>query len=99
MALAKVMVAAAWADGNVSLDEINSLKDLLFHLPDMTAGDWAQIDIYIDFPVEEAERIRLVEDLRQALSSPAERDQAQRALQTDCPGGWRRQPGGTGGRC
>jgi uncharacterized tellurite resistance protein B-like protein len=81
MALAKVMVAAAWADGNVSLDEVNSLKDLLFQLPDMTASDWAQIDIYIDSPVEEVERIRLEEDLRQALSSPAEREQAQRALQ------------------
>ncbi len=46
----------------------------------MTAGDWAQIDIYIDSPVDEAERLRLVEDLRQALASPAERDQAQRAL-------------------
>ena len=81
MALAKVMVAAAWADGDVSLDEVNSLKDLLFHLPEMTAGDWAQIDIYIDSPVDEAERARLVEDLRQSLSSSAEREQAQRALQ------------------
>ena len=81
MALAKVMVAAAWADGDISLDEVNSLKDLLFHLPDMTAGDWAQIDIYIDSPVDEAERLRLVEDLRRSLSSPAERDHAQQALQ------------------
>jgi uncharacterized tellurite resistance protein B-like protein len=80
MALAKVMVAAAWADGNVSLDEVNSLKDILFHLPEMTANDWAQIDIYIDSPVDEAERLRLEQELRQALSSPAEREQAQRAL-------------------
>jgi uncharacterized tellurite resistance protein B-like protein len=81
MALAKVMVAAAWADGDIALDEVNSLKDLLFHLPGMTAGDWAQIDIYIDSPVDEAERARLVEDLRRSLSSPAERDRAQQALQ------------------
>jgi uncharacterized tellurite resistance protein B-like protein len=80
MALAKVMVATAWADGNISLDEVNSLKDLLFHLSDMTAADWAQIDIYIDSPVDEVERARLVEELRRALSSPAERDQARRAL-------------------
>jgi uncharacterized tellurite resistance protein B-like protein len=81
MSLAKVMVAAAWADGDISLDEVNSLKDLLFHLPDMTAGDWAQIDIYIDSPIDEAERLRLVEDLRHSLSSPADKDNAQRALQ------------------
>lgn len=81
MALAKVMVAAAWADGSISLDEINCLKDLLFQLRDMTAADWAQIDIYIDSPVDAAERARLMEDLRGALSSTAEKEKAQRALQ------------------
>lgn len=39
MALAKVMIAAAWADGSVNNDEINSLKDLLFQLPEMTDSD------------------------------------------------------------
>jgi uncharacterized tellurite resistance protein B-like protein len=81
MALAKVMVAAAWADGDVSLDEVNSLKDLLFHLPEMSASDWAQIDIYIDSPVGEAERARLVEDLRRSLSSTAQKEKAQLALE------------------
>lgn len=80
IALAKVMVAAAWADGNISIDEINSLKDLLFQLPEMTAADWAEIDIYIDSPVDDAERARLLDDLRRSLSSGAEREKAQRAL-------------------
>ena len=31
--LAKVIIAAAWADGQVSHEEVNSLKDLLFQLP------------------------------------------------------------------
>ncbi len=53
--LAKVLVASAWADGQISNDEINSLKDLTFHLPGMTAADWVQIEIYIDSPVGEAE--------------------------------------------
>lgn len=81
LALAKVMVAAAWADGQVSLDEVNSLKDLLFHLPEMSASDWAQIDIYIDSPVGEAERARLVEELRRSLSSPSQKEKAQLALE------------------
>ena len=39
-------------------------------------------DRYLHYlPVEEVQRLRLEEDLRQALSSPAEREQAQRALQ------------------
>jgi uncharacterized tellurite resistance protein B-like protein len=80
MALGKVMIAAAWADGNVSREEINSLKDLLFQLPDMTASDWAELEIYVEAPVGEAERARLVEDLRANLSNPADKAQALAAM-------------------
>jgi uncharacterized tellurite resistance protein B-like protein len=76
MALAKVLIAAAWVDGKVSNDELNSLKDLLFQMPGMQAGDWAQLDIYLDAPVGEAERARLVEELKEALSSSADREEA-----------------------
>lgn len=69
MTLSKVMVAAAWADGAVAREEINALKDLLFQLPELTAEQWAQLDIYIETPVTEAERTRLVEDLRNAIWS------------------------------
>jgi uncharacterized tellurite resistance protein B-like protein len=80
MSLAKVMVAAAWADGAITNEEVNCLKDLLYHLHGMTAGDWAEIDIYVESPVEEAERERLVEELRTSLSSPAEKEEALQAL-------------------
>jgi len=59
LSLAKVMIAAAWADGVISNEEINCLKDLLFHMKGMTAQDWAVIDIYVESPVEAAERQRL----------------------------------------
>ena len=80
ISLAKVMVAAAWADGEITNDELNSLKDLLFHMKGMTAKDWAEIDIYLDSPVEEAERQRLVDELQALLASPAERDLAIQTL-------------------
>ncbi|MGD9093694.1 MAG: TerB family tellurite resistance protein [Anaerolineales bacterium] len=80
MALAKVMIAAAWVDGEVTAEEINSFKDLLFQLPDMTASDWAELEIYIDAPVGEAERDRLVEELRAAISNPSDKAQAMAAL-------------------
>ena len=78
--LAKVMVAAAWADGAITLDEINSLKDLLFHLPGMTAGDWAEIEIYVDSPVDPAERQRLLSDLQADLRSSTDKTLALQAL-------------------
>lgn len=76
MAIAKVMIAAAWADGSITNEEINILKDILFQLPEMTASDWAELDIYIETPVGEAERLRLVSDLASSLSSSSDKAMA-----------------------
>lgn len=81
MALAKVMIAAAWTDGTITNEEINSLKDLLFHLPGMTARDWAELEIYIETPVDPGERARLVTDLQAALANRSDRELAYAALE------------------
>jgi uncharacterized tellurite resistance protein B-like protein len=80
LTLGKVIVAAAWADGEISHDEVNSLKDLLFHLPDMTGREWASLEMYIDSPIGEAERVRLVQQLIDQLRSSSDRELAIRAL-------------------
>ena len=79
-ALAKVLIATAWADGSVAREEINNLKDLLFQLPKMTASDWAELDIYIDSPVGDAERARLVAELENALETPEDKNLALSAI-------------------
>jgi hypothetical protein len=69
LALAKVIIAAAWADGQVTLEETNSLKDLLFRLPRssrkhgrrISAREWAALEIYMESPIDGTERDRLVE--------------------------------------
>ena len=80
MTLAKVLIAAAWADGEPTHDEINSMKDLLFFLPQLSARQWASLAIYIEAPVGESERARLVEDLRDAIRSERDRELALRTL-------------------
>jgi hypothetical protein len=72
--LAKVIIATAWADGDVSHDELNSLKDLLFRIPGLNATEWAELDMYIDAPVGAAERERLIADLVDRVRSPADRE-------------------------
>lgn len=67
MTLGKVIVATAWADGEITNEEVNSLKDLMFMLPGMTALEWAELEIYIETPVSDAERARLIEDLRRQI--------------------------------
>ncbi len=86
MALAKVIIAAAWADGELVLDEINDLKRLLAELGQtsgnlaLTAEEWAELEIYLHSPVEAAERARLIADLRDLIVTPSDRQIAINAI-------------------
>lgn len=88
MTLAKVIIAAAWADGQISNEEINSLKDLIFHLRQsgfddvnqLSAQEWARLEMYIETPVDEEERARLVVDLQNALQSEQQKEMARQTL-------------------
>ena len=81
LTLAKVLIAAAWADGELTHEEINSMKDLLFHLPQLTSRQWASLQMYIEAPVGDAERERLVEELKLAIRTSRDRELAQLALE------------------
>lgn len=83
--LAKVLIASAWADGEISNEEKNCLKDIIFHLSDagepLSARDWTMLELYMDSPVEAAERARLVADLQAAIRSSDQRAYVLEALQ------------------
>jgi uncharacterized tellurite resistance protein B-like protein len=69
--LARVLAAAGWADQILTTDEIENLKDLLFKfqqsVPDPRED--AMFQMYIESPVDAAERERLVEELRETVWS------------------------------
>lgn len=81
MTLAKVLIAAAWADGEITEEEANSAKDLLFYLPQtigmkdmkLTAQEFDLLEMYVDTPVDDAERARLVADLQAAVQTPEDK--------------------------
>ncbi len=64
VSLAKVLIAAAWADGELNNEEVNIMKDLLYQLPTgsasgnsfYTAREWSEIEMYLDSPVPPEER-------------------------------------------
>ena len=76
LTVAKLMIAAAWADGEISEDEKLCMKDLLLHLPDagldagiqVTAQEWAMLDMYLESPMAEEELLQLVESLRHQIT-------------------------------
>ncbi len=80
LSLAKVIIAAAWADGDVDPEEINSLKDLLFRLPELTGREWAMLEMYIEAPIGARERDGLVMQLQAELATPADKALALSAL-------------------
>lgn len=61
--LAKVLIAAAWADGRLANEELNTLKDFLFGLPEIGQEDWKKLMVYMESPVAEDEAGQLVKDL------------------------------------
>jgi len=89
LALAKVVIAAAWADGELSADEINSLKDLLYRMLkvdpnreiDLNAREWSVLELYMSSPVGAEERARLVAELQTELRGPRDRAVAVAALE------------------
>ena len=60
MDLSKLLIAAAWADGKLQNEEINSLKDLIFSLEGINGEQWAELEIYMDSPVTSQERDELL---------------------------------------
>ena len=80
MTLGKVIIAAAWADGEIDNDEINCLKDLIYRLPQVTARQWEELEIYMDSPIGDAERARLVADLSAQTASADQRNFVLRTL-------------------
>ncbi len=85
LALAKVLIASAWADGELSRDEQNCLKDIIFHLAgtggQLSGREWSVLDMYMESPVGAAERGRLVADLQALIQDKAEQQYVLDALQ------------------
>lgn len=71
--LAKLLIAAAWADGNVHTDEINVLKDLIFNLKGITGEDWQLLELYMDSPVSEEETLHLLEDVMEMVTDSSDK--------------------------
>ena len=74
MDLAKLVIAAAWADGELQNEEINSLKDLLFNLENVTGQEWANLEIYMDSPVSSEERQTLLSKVVEQIESEQDKE-------------------------
>ena len=72
--VAKLLTAAAWADGQLQTDEMNSLKDLIFSLGDMSSEQWSQLEIYMDSAVSDEETEQLIGRVLEQIKSSQDKD-------------------------
>jgi uncharacterized tellurite resistance protein B-like protein len=73
MNLGKLLIGVAWADGKLTKQEINALKELLFLLPEISGEEWIALDLYMESPVGEEERQQLLTRVLNGISSKADR--------------------------
>ncbi len=73
MKLAKLVIAAAWADGQLKASEINVLKDLIYSWGEIEEDDWTQLEAYMDNPVREGERDRLLADVMDSIATGSDK--------------------------
>jgi uncharacterized tellurite resistance protein B-like protein len=75
LALLKVLIAAAWADSQLSQSEINYIKTLMkrFQLNDL---DWIELEPLLEDAPGEAETEELFRDLLSRLAAPGARKEA-----------------------
>ncbi len=73
MDLAKLVIAAAWVDGELAREEISALKDLFYTLPDISGEEWELLEIYMDSPVTAAERESLLSKVLAGVKSEADK--------------------------
>ena len=61
IALGKILIAAAWVDGELNQQELNCLKSLILQFPDITFEDWRKLKIYLAYPICKAEQNAIAE--------------------------------------
>ena len=83
--LGKLLIAAAWADGALSAQEVNGLKELLFQLPEISGEEWMELELYMASPVSETERQRLLDRVVGKMTSPSDKTLALQALEKLLP--------------
>ena len=88
MALAKVLIAVAWADHKLHEEEIESLKDVVhqfgstFDMGSKLSGhEWAQLNMYMESPVDQEELDQLVINLQKVIRTANEKQWVLNALE------------------
>ena len=62
VALGKILIAAAWVDGELNRREMTCLKNLILQFPGITFEDWRRLKIYLAYPISKKEQQSIAKD-------------------------------------
>lgn len=79
-ALAKILLAIAWSDGELHPEEETTLKEVVGLLPTLSAQEWALIELYLVTPIEVEERTELLQNVLAHIRSAADKALALEAI-------------------
>ncbi|MGE9295999.1 MAG: TerB family tellurite resistance protein [Puniceicoccales bacterium] len=74
LVLGKMLFAAAWADGQIQPQELDCLKDIIFHLPGIDEAAWGELKQFMSSKIERDERHQLLAELQTMTETDADRD-------------------------
>lgn len=74
LALGKLMIVAAWADGEIQQEEVDCLKDLLYQLPELPDDAWHCLEEHMKTPIQKKERELIIEELTSLITSSEEKE-------------------------
>jgi uncharacterized tellurite resistance protein B-like protein len=80
LALGKLIIAVAWADGKLHKSEITALKDELSSLPQITHEDWTILKLYMEYPLSSGEIQNTMVDFKEKYTDKEQRDLALNVL-------------------
>ena len=82
VALGKILVSAAWVDGELNQREMNCLKNLILQFPGITFEDWRKLKIYLAYPIGKKEQDSIAKDFIDRVYLTEHRKKAWNALIT-----------------
>ena len=81
LALGKVIIAAAWVDGEIQQEEVSCLKDLLYQLPELPPESWEELNACITSVVSSEDAAQWIRSLTHLLKTEEDRTFALYALE------------------
>lgn len=69
VAVGKVLIAAAWVDGQINQYELECIKSVILRLPDITFEDWRKLKIYLAYPLSKPEQENVIRNFSDKVFS------------------------------